>query len=396
MVLLMHFIPALAFVVLGITSPATSSPLEKRGPSCQEIVIPVTIDAQNAIIHPTIDFGSLFGLLSSVITLIFSVPVRDDYNIAGRYCEPKVDIPSRRNTLQLLAHPATYDRNYWSGGGYPGFGYDGDRYSWVSYASRQGYPTFAFDRLGNGNSSKPDGVAVVQMPAQAATVHEIIKLARAGPAGNSPFPRAFNKIIHVGCSMGSLMANVLNVEYPTDVDATILTGFSKQWVTVIPGFTLTAGLLPAQLVQPSHSLLLGYLQASSESGVEYLLFYGPPGVNYDPAFIHQDYEKRDTLTVGEAASSALIPTAHRYTGSVFVMTGQQDVVFCGSFGFQGGGPGNCGVGAYSILAQTQTLYPHASNYSWYAVPNSGHCWEHQYSAQGGFEIAHDWLAGRGY
>lgn len=66
------------------------------------------------------------------------------------------------------------------------------------------------------------------MPAQAATVHEVIKLARAGPAGNSPFPRAFNKIIHVGCSMGSLMANVLNVEYPTDVDATILTGFSKQ------------------------------------------------------------------------------------------------------------------------------------------------------------------------
>lgn len=49
MVLLMHFIPALALVVLGITSPATSSPLEKRGPSCQEIVIPVTIDAQNAV-----------------------------------------------------------------------------------------------------------------------------------------------------------------------------------------------------------------------------------------------------------------------------------------------------------------------------------------------------------
>lgn len=64
------------------------------------------------IIHPTIDFGSLFGLLSSVITLGFSATVRGSYNIAGRYCEPEVDITSRRNTLQLLAHPATYDRNY--------------------------------------------------------------------------------------------------------------------------------------------------------------------------------------------------------------------------------------------------------------------------------------------
>ncbi|CZT43846.1 uncharacterized protein RSE6_03939 [Rhynchosporium secalis] len=391
-----HNTRALALMALGFASPVQSSPLQKRGPVCQEMVIPVVIDAQNAVVHPTIELGSLFGLLSSVITLGLSVPVRGTYNIAGRYCEPEVDVPSRKNTLQLLAHPATYDRNYWSGGGYPGFGFDGDRYSWVSYASRQGYPTFAFDRLGNGNSSKPDGVAVVQMSAQAATVHEIIKLARAGPAGKSPFPRIFNNIIHVGCSMGSLMANVLNVQYPTDVNATILTGFSKQWVTVIPGFTITAGLLPTQLVQPGLSLPLGYLQASSESGAEYLLFYGPPGVNYDPAFVHQDYLKRGTLTVGEAASSALIPTASRYTGSVFVMTGQQDVVFCGSFGFQGGGPGNCGTGAFSILAQTQTLYPRASNYSYYAVPNSGHCWEHQYSAQGGFEVAHDYLASRAF
>ena len=40
------------------------------------------------------------------------MPVRGTYNIAGRYCEPEVDIPSRRSALQLLAHPATYDRNY--------------------------------------------------------------------------------------------------------------------------------------------------------------------------------------------------------------------------------------------------------------------------------------------
>lgn len=238
----------------------------------------------------------------------------------------------------------------------------------------------------------------MQMPAQAASVHEIIKLARSNPGAGSPFPRTFNKIIQVGCSMGSLMANVLNVQYPDDVDATILTGFAKTWINTIPGFTVTAGLLPAQLVQPDKygPLTVGYLQATSEPGIEYLLFYGPPGTNYDPVFVHQDYQNRGTITVGEAASSALVPTASRYRGSVFVMTGQQDVVFCGSLGFLGGGPGNCGSGAWGLLAQTQSLYPHASNYSYYAVPNAGHCWQHQFAAQDGFAIAHNWLAGRGY
>ncbi|EKD19781.1 ctr copper transporter family protein [Drepanopeziza brunnea f. sp. 'multigermtubi' MB_m1] len=386
-----NFLQASTIVLLSITL-STSSPLEKRGPVCREIVVPVTITCDNSIISPTIDLGSQVGLLSSVVGLFFGLTVLGTYDIRGTYCEPEVNIPSRSNTLQLLAHPATYDRNYWSPA------YDGDRYSWVAYASKQGYPTFAYDRLGNGNSSRPDGVTIVQMPAQAATVHEMIQLIRAGPAGGSPFPRAFDKIIHVGCSMGSLMANVLNVQYPSDVDATILTGFSKTWINVIPGFTLTAGLLPAQLVQPSTygPLTVGYLLPTSEPGVEYLLFYGPPGTNYDPEFIHQDYLNRGTLTLGEAVSSALIPTASRYKGSVFVMTGQQDVVFCGSLGFIGGGPGNCGNGSWSILAQTQALYPQASNYTYYGLPNAGHCWEHQYVAQDGFARAHDWLAGRGY
>lgn len=64
------------------------------------------------------------------------------------------------------------------------------------------------------------------------TIHEIIQLAR---AGSPPIPRAFDKIITVGASMGSLALNYLNVNYPQDADATILTGFAKDWATVIPG-----------------------------------------------------------------------------------------------------------------------------------------------------------------
>lgn len=56
----------------------------------------------------------------------------------------------------------------WSGGAYPGFGFNDPEYSWVDYASQEGYPTLAIDRLGNGNSSHPNGITEVQCPAQAA------------------------------------------------------------------------------------------------------------------------------------------------------------------------------------------------------------------------------------
>ncbi|KAE8450569.1 hypothetical protein EG329_006300 [Mollisiaceae sp. DMI_Dod_QoI] len=330
-------------------------------PTCKEIVIPVQITANNAALDSNFDTTGLLALLATGIDLSFTALVSGSYQIAGRYCEPEVNIPSRINSLQLLAHPATYDRNYWSGGGYPGFGFNGEEYSWVSYASKEGYPTFAFDRLGNGNSSHPNSIVDVQCPAQAATIHEIIKLAR---AGSSPFPRTFHKIIVVGESLGSLVANFLNVNYPNDADATILGGFSKDWATVIPGFTVTAGLLPAFGVQPARygNLDPGYLEATSQPGVEFLLFYGP-GTYYNRSFIVQDYNNRGTITLGEAATGAFVPTAQKYKGPVLVIDGQQDTVFCGFLGLPLLGPGNCGTGPFSKLAQTSIIYPSASNYS---------------------------------
>ena len=78
-----------------------------------------------------------------------------------------------------------------------------------------------------------------------------------------------------------------------------------------------------------------------------------------------------------------------------MITGQQNVVFCGTLDLEILGPGNCGTGESSILAETQELYPAARNYDWFAVPDSGHCWEHQFNAQIGFQRAHDWLAAQG-
>jgi pimeloyl-ACP methyl ester carboxylesterase len=86
------------------------------------------------------------------------------------------------------------------------------------------------DRLGNGNSSHPDPILVVQTPAQVEVLHQIILKCK---AGNIPSIRAFNKIILAGHSYGSFISNALNQKYPNDVDVTILTGFSNTFKTAM-------------------------------------------------------------------------------------------------------------------------------------------------------------------
>lgn len=105
---------ALALSALSV-GPAVSSPLvTKREPNCQNISFPVTISSYNAQLPTNIDPTStvIESLLTSLVGWTFDVLVEGTFEIAGSYCEPEVQIPSRTNTLQLLVHGATYDRNY--------------------------------------------------------------------------------------------------------------------------------------------------------------------------------------------------------------------------------------------------------------------------------------------
>lgn len=95
---------------------ARSSPLlSKRGPSCQNITIPITISSNHSARVPSnlgLSIPAIETLLSSLVGLVFDALVEGTFNIRASYCEPEVHIPSRANTLQLLVHGATYDRNY--------------------------------------------------------------------------------------------------------------------------------------------------------------------------------------------------------------------------------------------------------------------------------------------
>jgi pimeloyl-ACP methyl ester carboxylesterase len=261
----------------------------------------------------------------------------------------------------------------------------------VSYASKQGYPTLAIDRLGNGLSDHPDPIVVVQMPAHAEVLAGVAQLAR---QGTSPLPRAFQKIIYVGHSFGSLIGNLVNTKYPDIVDATILTGWSNDFV--VPGIPVALGLvtLPAQLVEPARfsNLPVGYLEVSSESGDIHAFFEQG---KYDPRIQALDWARRGTLTLGEILTFPFaIASATGYNAPVFVVTAQQDTIFCNPTA--GLLPPDCGTGPGNMLAQSADLYPAASVYEWYVVPNAGHCWQLHYTAQDGFNASHVWLEQQGF
>lgn len=120
--------------------------------------------------------------------------------------------------------------------------------------------------------------------------------------------------------MGSLVPHFVNINYPTDVNVTILTRLCKQWINVIPGFALTSGLASPNPPNP------GYLQAMIPSGTSLLLFYQPDTYS-DPSLIADDYAKRGTITVGEAIIVAFISTAADYADSMLVPTSEVSLLF---------------------------------------------------------------------
>lgn len=326
---------------------------------------------------------------------VFSTGLTEsNYTISGRYCEPEVYNPARQNTVQLLVHGATYTRDYWSGLGLPGSGnqYDGTRYSWVDYASLQGYPTFSIDRVCNGRSSHPEGL-LCQSPLSAALVHDVIGQLRAGAIGG----RAFDQVIFVGHSLGSMLGNVHAQAYPHDVDAYVLTGYTayirNSAAAIVTGLKYT----PVTLAAPEKYGQYGatYLIPTSQKGFEAAFYYGA----YSPAVAAFDYAGRGTLTPGEMLISLngqeVVPD---FTGDVFVLNGQYDVPYCSpdpltALLFP---KADCGQGAKSFTSQVGSLYPAAKRFAWKHIANTGHCLNLHTTAQESFKATHDFLAEAGY
>lgn len=363
---------------------------------CHDMTLGVAAEALNKKLPN--DLKEIFTIngFNELTAAFQSLPaqlVGGTYNISARYCEPLAKIEQRQNTLQLLVHGLTYDKDYWSGVKTSDIGPGHDAHSWVYYAAQQGYATLAIDRLCNGRSSRPDGIVECQLPLQAAIINEVIAQARSGEL--QPTPVAFDRIIYAGHSFGSLVGNYISATYPDSIDELHLTGFTEKLAVGGATVAINPGFLPANIFAPTRfpSLDPSYLVPTSKSGVRKSYYYG----DFSDAMADYEFPRFGTATLGEMVSVSYGQmSAPNFKGDIFVLNGDNDEVFCGSDAVTAiaGKPGQCG--GYNYSEDVGKAYPSSRRFGFYNVPNMGHVILSNNNGIEGIKHAHGFMAETGF
>ncbi|CAE7074342.1 unnamed protein product [Rhizoctonia solani] len=289
--------------------------------------------------------------------------VEGSYKIWSQTCVPG----GRQGQVPLIIgiHGINFDHSYWE------FGYSKE-YNFIEAANKAGYAVLTYDRLGVGQSDKPDGLNVVQSSTEVEILHQFIQQARASGK--------YSKVLGIGHSFGSIQLTGIAAKYPSDLDAVILTGYAPSMASVGLAFTGWAQTLANQ--QPDLATRARW--SSLPSGVAALndqsyMGTGSPSADrfaffaegsYDSGAFDLAYNTKQTHTLGEFLTIAepVSKPATDYKGHVFVVTGEKDLIFCG---------GNClqkptTASGNSLLDDTKTLYPNAASFTTYVPPGAGH------------------------
>ncbi|CAE6403102.1 hypothetical protein ACGC1H_005056 [Rhizoctonia solani] len=289
--------------------------------------------------------------------------IEGTYNMWTQTCVPN----GKQGPLPLIIgiHGINFDHSYWE------FGYSKE-YNFIEAANQAGYAVLTYDRLGVGQSDKPDGIDVVQSSTEVEILHQFIQQSRASGK--------YSKVLGIGHSYGSIQLTGIAAKYPADLDAVILTGYAPSMASVPLAFTGWAQTLANQQPDvatrarwsslPSGSSVMSdqsYMGTGSSSADRFAFF--AEGF-YDEDAFQLAYNTKQTHTLGEFLTIAepVSKPATDYKGHTYVVTGEKDLIFCG---------GNClqkatTVPGNSLLDDTKTLYPNAASFSTYVPPGAGH------------------------
>ncbi|KAK9792105.1 putative AB hydrolase-1 domain-containing protein [Seiridium cardinale] len=148
---------------------------------CLQLSIPVTVAVDNYIFD-----GPLIANNSDAVDFSLALDASDNtgnpvlgttvvsgtFEISAQLCTP--DSGAKASILQIASHGITFEKRYWDPE------YRPERYSYVDAALSQGHSILTYDRLGDGQSSRPDGIAIVQAPLHIEILKFITDLARSG------------------------------------------------------------------------------------------------------------------------------------------------------------------------------------------------------------------------
>ncbi|KAI8938736.1 hypothetical protein NX059_004603 [Plenodomus lindquistii] len=363
------------------------------------------------------------------------------YQISAQYCKPD---SGSSGTIQVLTHGIGFDKTYWD------LDYNNYAYSYVNTALQAGYSTLAIDRFGIGNSSHGDPLNDIQAQAEVEALHAVTLKLRKGEIDQ--IDCAYEKVVHVGHSFGSIQSYWLSALYPDSTDGVILTGYSgvSQFLSyIVAGWNLHSARLnqPLRFGNASNAVVRrlaaqygadkdivgglqkllalgdidlssqevwnivatteildlitgyntsvisydypsGYLATSDLTALQYAFLY--PG-NYELALALKGEQTKQPVTTGELLTIGSAPASSPFTGPVLVITGEHDVPFCG---------GNC-YGKLpdstlpNIPAGVMQAFPAASKFESYIQPGTGHGMNFEFNATAGYEVIQNFLASNG-
>lgn len=348
---------------------------------CVSGKIPVTASAQNIKIDfevPRNQSGAAKTLLdfftpgSSYVkdTISGKRNVQGIWDIAAELCFPYTagsvgDVKG----LHTTTHGGGFDRRYWDFP--PGFSY-------VDSAVAAGWAVLNYDRMSWGQSDTPDPLNIVQFPLIVSQLHQLNVLLRSGGLANTKF----DTIVGVGHSFGSITSGMVNTFYPTDWNATILTGYSLNLGGggQVP-FLASLGARVANQFDPYRfppsTVSDGYVTIGSQSGIEYAFLYP---YNYPPDAVSKSFASSYGLTWGELISLSAVgqPNATQYSASLAVVNGMQDLSNCSS---------NCSYRFDQAAAVRGGRYPavRPGKFDSILIDGVGHGLNVHYQATGAFE-----------
>ncbi|KAI0474245.1 alpha/beta-hydrolase [Xylaria cf. heliscus] len=380
-------------------------------PQCSDVYFKFTTTAANRVANnpPKDLFSDPEAIDAFLGQPVAYRNVSGTFTIYGQLCHPVRR--SRIPKLQLLVYGSTYNHTYWSalqepaGSAWASSPPDHDELSWIHTATSLGYWTLAIDRLGQGLSSRPDPVIVVQDPLQTQLLHLIVREIRdhdllgIGPRSDRNGGVDRLRLIYVGHSFGSGLGVHLAATHPDDVDGLVLTGIATVRGDPRPG-SLLARWAPAAVAAQSPptgfppDTPAGYLVSTNRSGRE-ALYWGAP-THFDAEMARRDWVGQGTKPLGEVLTTAeyLADLPRGFDGPVLLADGDGDAIFCSEFGSRALGPVGCRGGDDGEIGRTGEWFPGVPGrlFETYLQPDAGH--DHLLHKTGDQMItyAHEWLA----
>jgi pimeloyl-ACP methyl ester carboxylesterase len=283
------------------------------------------------------------ALSIQVDRVAFPVTLSDNqvYTVVGYLYTPrgndKHTCEERRDTVQVLLHGGGYDHRYWDAGTI-----NGSDYSYARDMAGRCYSVLALDRLGAGESSRPDG-DLADKEQDASSIAQILTALR--KQGN-PSGRKFKNVVLVGHSFGSFSAIYTLGAHGNLADALVVTGWTN-----------APGVVPIDPEFIQALLVDSYIRLPDQ--VRTALFYSldttdPDVIEFDNAtlsdtttrgFVVDAVDVFTARALGDVSQIKALTKVDRVGVPVFVQLGDLDFLFPApsdtgdEAGFYSGAPG---------------------------------------------------------